>query len=96
MSLSSALKDTQNEIKKRQEVGRGMRLCVNSRGERQDADVLGEDHVFDYNCLTVVASESYEDFASKLQKEMAEVCRHRPTRVDMALFKGMLMARAVW
>lgn len=88
------LKDTQNEIKKRQEVGRGMRLCVNSRGERQDADVLGEDHVFDYNCLTVVASESYEDFASKLQKEMAEVCRHRPTRVDMALFKGMVYTTA--
>lgn len=35
------LKDTSNEIKKRQEVGRGMRLCVNAKGERQDADVLG-------------------------------------------------------
>ncbi len=83
------LKDTKNEIKKRQEVGRGMRLCVNTKGERQDADVLGEDHVFDYNCLTVVASESYEDFASKLQKEMAEVCYSRPMRVDQSLFVGM-------
>lgn len=53
------LKDTSNEIKKRQEVGRGMRLCVNDKGERQDADVLG-DHVFDTNILTVIASESYE------------------------------------
>ena len=56
------LKDTSNEIKKRQEVGRGMRLCVNDKGERQDADVLG-DHVFDTNILTVIASESYDDFA---------------------------------
>lgn len=45
------LKDTGSEIKKRQEVGRGMRLCVNKNGERQDQDVLG-DGVFDVNILT--------------------------------------------
>ena len=71
------LKDTANEIKKRQEVGRGMRLCVNDRGERQDADVLG-DSVFDTNILTVIASESYDDFAKKLQAEIAEACDSRP------------------
>lgn len=72
------LKDTANEIKKRQEVGRGMRLCVNDRGERQDADVLG-DAVFDTNILTVIASESYDDFARKLQTEIAEACGSRQT-----------------
>lgn len=65
------LKDTSNEIKKRQEVGRGMRLCVNAKGERQDSDVLGQEHVFDTNVLTVIASESYEEFAGKLQREIA-------------------------
>lgn len=74
------LKDTANEMKKRQEVGRGMRLCVNDRGERQDADVLG-DAVFETNILTVIASESYDDFARKLQTEMAEACGGHSTMV---------------
>ena len=79
------LKDTSNEIKKRQEVGRGMRLCVNAKGERQDADVLG-DAVFDTNILTVIASESYDDFAKKLQIEIAEACDSRPVVVTATLF----------
>lgn len=81
------LKDTSNEIKKRQEVGRGMRLCVNDKGERQDADVLG-DAVFDTNILTVIASESYDDFAKKLQTEIAEACDSRPVVVTATLFVG--------
>lgn len=80
------LKNSDNETKKRQEVGRGMRLCVNQKGERQDADVLG-DHVFDTNILTVIASESYEDFAKKLQTEMAEACADRPTVITPNLFE---------
>ena len=79
------LKDTSNEIKKRQEVGRGMRLCVNDKGERQDGDVLG-DAVFDVNVLTVIASESYDDFAKKLQTEIAEACDSRPVVVTATLF----------
>lgn len=79
------LKDTSNEIKKRQEVGRGMRLCVNDKGERQDADVLG-DKVFGTNILTVIASESYDDFAKKLQTEIAEACESRPVIVTSVLF----------
>jgi len=79
------LKDTSNEIKKRQEVGRGMRLCVNDKGERQDGDVLG-DAVFDINILTVIASESYDDFAKKLQTEIAEACDSRPVVVTATLF----------
>ncbi len=81
------LKNSDNETKKRQEVGRGMRLCVNQKGERQDADVLG-DHVFDTNILTVIASESNEDFAKKLQTEMAEACADRPTVITAHLFEG--------
>ncbi len=80
------LKDTSNEMKKRQEVGRGMRLCVNAKGERQDADVLGTEHVHDVNVLTVIASESYDDFAKKLQTEIAEACESRPAVVTAALF----------
>ena len=81
------LKNSDNETKKRQEVGRGMRLCVNQNGERQDVDVLGE-HVFDTNILTVVASESYDDFAKKLQTEMAEACSERPVVITPNLFEG--------
>ena len=81
------LKNSDNETKKRQEVGRGMRLCVNQKGERQDADVLG-DHVFDTNILTVIASESYDDFAKKLQTEMAEACSERPVVITANLFVG--------
>lgn len=81
------LKNSDNETKKRQEVGRGMRLCVNQKGERQDVDVLG-DHVFDTNILTVIASESYDDFAKKLQTEMAEACADRPIVITAHLFEG--------
>lgn len=55
------LNETKSEVKKRQEIGRGLRLCVNQKGERQ--------YGFSTNTLTVVANESYEEFADKLQKE---------------------------
>ena len=87
------LKNSDNETKKRQEVGRGMRLCVNQNGERQDADVLG-DHVFDTNILTVIASESYDDFAGKLQTEMAEACADRPIIITPNLFEGKAYTKA--
>lgn len=81
------LKNSDNETRKRQEVGRGMRLCVNQKGERQDVDVLGN-AVFDTNVLTVIASESYDEFANKLQTEMAEACSERPVKISISLFKG--------
>lgn len=87
------LKNSDNETKKRQEVGRGMRLCVNQNGERQDADVLG-DHVFDTNILTVIASESYDDFAKKLQTEIAEACADRPIIITPNLFEGKAYTKA--
>lgn len=80
------LKESGSENKKRQEVGRGMRLCVNELGERQDADVLGFDGVFNTNILTVIASESYELFAAGLQREIVEACADRPVKVDKVLF----------
>lgn len=83
------LKDSDNENKKRQEVGRGMRLCVNDRGDRQDADVLGTDGVFDTNVLTVIASESYDRFAKSLQTEIADACADRPQKVNEDLFVGV-------
>lgn len=60
------LNETKSEIKKRQEIGRGLRLAVNQNGERS----------FDKNInkLTVIANESYEDFAKQLQKEIQDEC----------------------
>ena len=55
------LKHSDNNISRRQEVGRGMRLCVNEDGARQDKEVLA-DAIHDVNTLTVIASESYRDF----------------------------------
>ena len=87
------LKDSDNQTKKRQEVGRGMRLCVNDKGERQDESVL-HGAVFDVNELTVIASESYNSFASKLQTEIAEAVADRPQKVQPSLFKDMLVTNA--
>lgn len=84
------LKDSDNQTKKRQEVGRGMRLCVNSQGERQDESVL-HGRVFEVNELTVIASESYNSFAAGLQAEIAEAVGDRPVKVQPALFVDMLV-----
>ncbi|KLU66574.1 type III restriction enzyme, res subunit [Desulfosporosinus acididurans] len=65
------LKRSSSNIRKRQEVGRGLRLCVNSNGERMDANVLGSD-VHNVNVLTIIANESYDSFAKQLQLELAE------------------------
>lgn len=79
------LKQSGSDVRKRQEVGRGLRLCVNREGERMDATVLGEE-VQNVNILTVIASESYDDFARGLQTELAQAVGHRPTKVTADLF----------
>lgn len=84
------LKQSASEVRKRQEVGRGLRLCVNQDGERMDAGVLGAD-VHNVNVLTVVASESYESFAKGLQTELAEAVADRPVKVTAALFEGKVI-----
>lgn len=81
------LKQSSSDVRKRQEVGRGLRLCVNENGERMDANVLGTD-VHNINVLTVIASESYDSFAKGLQSEMAEAVADRPKAVTPDLFKG--------
>jgi len=79
------LKHSDSTIKKRQEVGRGLRLCVNQDGERIDDSVPGID-VHDVNVLSIVASESYEAFARELQKEIAETLSDRPRKADIQFF----------
>lgn len=85
------LKTSSSDIRRRQEVGRGLRLCVSKHGERMDATNLGTD-VHNINKLTVIANESYESFASNLQSEMAEAVSDRPLIVDARLFEGMLIS----
>lgn len=87
------LKQSSSEVRKRQEVGRGLRLCVNQNGERMDANVLGND-VHNINILTVIASESYDSFAKGLQSELAEAVANRPRKVDAALFVGRVLTDA--
>ena len=84
------LKQSSSEVRKRQEVGRGLRLCVNQDGERMDTNSLGND-VHNVNVLTVIASESYESFAKGLQNEMAEAVANRPRAVTVELFVGKVI-----
>ena len=81
------LKHSDAAIQKRQEVGRGMRLCVNQSGDRMDHPAT----VHQINVLTVVASESYKEFADSLQREMAEALSARPRKADAAYFAGKLL-----
>ena len=81
------LKQSTSEVRKRQEVGRGLRLCVNEDGDRMDTGVLGNE-VHNINVLTVIASESYDSFAKDLQSEIAEAVAYRPKDVTADLFKG--------
>ena len=82
------LAESRSELKKRQEIGRGLRLCVNQSGER----VLDRS----INRLTVIANEAYEDFARELQAEMtADGCefktgmvRNEREKVQVRLRKG--------
>ena len=82
------LKHSDNNISRRQEVGRGMRLCVNEDGTRQDKEVL-TDAIHDVNTLTVIASESYSDFVDGLQKDItAELSDSRPKVASEEYFTG--------
>lgn len=84
------LKQSGSEVRKRQEVGRGLRLCVNQDGERMDSNVLGND-VQNVNVLTVIASESYDSFARGLQSEIADAVADRPRAVTADLFVGKVI-----
>lgn len=81
------LKQSNSEINKRQEVGRGMRLCVNRNGDRMDGSVSGV-KVHDINVLTVIASDSYKSFVGGLQKEIKDTLYERPTKATKEYFAG--------
>ena len=85
------LKQSDAETRKRQEVGRGLRLCVNQEGERMDTNFLGSE-VHHINQLTVIASESYDRFAKALQTEIAEVIADRPQKVSPSLFRDKVLS----
>jgi len=80
------LKHSQSTTGKRQEVGRGLRLCVNGMGERQDAEACGETLVHGLNTLTVVASEGYATFVADLQSEIKSDLYERPVNASVAYF----------
>ena len=84
------LKHSDSSIRKRQEVGRGLRLCVNQAGDRIDSGA----NIHDINLLTVVASESYKDFTAGLQKEISESLSARPRKADEAYFTGKVLKTA--
>ena len=81
------LRHSNSTTAKRQEVGRGLRLCVDKYGTRMDAEQLGED-VHEVNKLTVIANESYSDFTNSLQRETREVLRDRAMKATSAYFCG--------
>jgi type III restriction enzyme len=82
--------DGGSEMRRRQEVGRGMRLCVNDKGNRLDFDTVGE-QVHDINKLTIIAAESYETFAKGLQKEIADTLKSRPQKAEVAYFANKIV-----
>ena len=80
------LRHSNSEVNKRQEVGRGLRLCVDKNGNRMDYEALG-DNVHDINKLTVIANESYSVFVDDLQKKTRESLRERPRLATVEYFK---------
>ena len=81
------LKHSSSNVQRRQEVGRGLRLCVNSSGERMDSTIPNFD-VHEMNVLTVVANDSYEEFVKGLQTEMKGNLYERPSRASKEFFAG--------
>ena len=81
------LRHANSATAKRQEVGRGLRICVDQQGNRMDAERLG-DAVHDINKLTVIANESYSAFVDDLQKETREALRERPLQANVNYFEG--------
>ncbi len=81
------LKHSESQTAKRQEVGRGLRICVNSSGHRMDKETLS-DTVHEVNKLTVIASESYKTFVADLQADIKTVLYDRPTKATIEYFVG--------
>ena len=84
------LKHSDNTVSRRQEVGRGLRLAVNQLGDRMDQPAT----VHAINVLTVVASESYKDFVTGLQRDISDSLSDRPRVADEAYFTGKVLSGA--
>lgn len=93
------LNETHSEMKKRQEIGRGLRLCVDQTGSRNKERSV--------NRLTIIANESYEAFSKSLQKEIAQECgieygkriKAARARIKLSLregWQGHTMFRTLW
>jgi type III restriction enzyme len=85
-----SLRQSNSVSQKRQEVGRGLRLCVDQHGVRMDAQAL-PDEVHSVNKLTVIASEGYASFVSDLQKDIKADLYDRPTKADIDFFVGKVL-----
>ncbi len=82
------LKYSDSTTGKRQEVGRGLRLCVDQNGFRMDEQSVGKSLVHKINKLTVIASESYRDFVTDLQKQIKTDLYDRPRKATIDYFTG--------
>lgn len=82
------LKNSTNDIRRRQEVGRGLRLAVNQEGYRIDKELVGEE-VQDINELNIIASESYKDFSEGLQREITDEIT-RPVKITREFLEERL------
>ena len=85
-----SLRQSNSVSQKRQEVGRGLRLCVDRYGVRQDNDALPEE-VHKVNRLTVIASEGYATFVADLQHDIRQDLYNRPTKADVDFFTGKII-----
>lgn len=85
-----SLRQSNSVSQKRQEVGRGLRLCVDRYGVRQDNDALPEE-VHNVNRLTVIASEGYATFVADLQRDIKQDLYDRPTKADVDFFTGKIV-----
>lgn len=85
------LKHSENVISRRQEVGRGLRLAVRKDGMRMDANHLSKGDIHLINNLTVVTNESYTDFVTNLQKELAAALSSRPTKATKDYFYNKVL-----
>lgn len=87
------LKQSDSKISKRQEIGRGLRICRDSVFYLlQDREQSKSDKVFhQVNKLTVIATDSYKDFVSAFQSEMQEVIKGKTTQADEQFFAGKLL-----
>lgn len=87
------LRHASSAVAKRQEVGRGLRICVDKEGNRMDSEVLGEE-MFGINKLTVIANESYKDFVADLQRDIRADLRERPLKAVDEYFEGKTVVDA--